>query len=143
MKTKFYIDQQFGLPMWLEVENGKINSFLGTGQMIEALNERYTGSQVSTFKEEFEAMMKPAWFCVKSDSWANLRQTVRAIQSKIDFLTSEISHNKKLSPERIEGFKNRIIELNIEFSEAQKKLELEIENLESVHGFLVPEKIAL
>ena len=24
MKTKFYIDQQFGLPIWLEVENGKI-----------------------------------------------------------------------------------------------------------------------
>ncbi len=140
MKTKFYIDQQFAAPIWLEVENGKINQFLGTSTMVEALNERYCGTQISIFKEEFENMMKPAWYCVKSDSWANLRQVVQAINSRISFLKRELYDNKKLGSEKTEGFKNRIVEHGKELNEAKKNLDLEIETLSSVHGFLVPEK---
>ena len=138
MKAKFFIDQQFGFPIWLEVENGKIIEFLGTGQMIEVLNERFVGMQIATFKEDFESQMKPAWYCVKSNNWCNLKQIVQAQESRITFFTNEFHHNKKLTSEQREGIKRQISECGKTLHEAELNLDLEIEVLASVHGFTVP-----
>ena len=51
---QFYIDRQFGIPIWIDVENGIVQKcYNETERFTARMNEMYVGKSITFLKEDF------------------------------------------------------------------------------------------
>ena len=80
----FHIDRQFGVPIWVDVENGiVIRCYNETPKFNQRMNELYKGKSIAFLKEDFESRMRPTYHRVKPNAWVDVMQKINAVKSKL------------------------------------------------------------
>lgn len=81
---KFIIDRQFGGAIWVNVQKGTVTKCYGETDKFNAeMEKRYKGKGIAFLKENFEAVMKPAYYAVKSVAIINELQKLASIESNL------------------------------------------------------------
>ncbi|HUT64346.1 MAG TPA: hypothetical protein VMZ04_10365 [Anaerolineae bacterium] len=134
---KFYIDRQFGLPIWIDVENGIVQNCYGDTENYNArMNELYKGNTITFLKEDFIGRaMKGTYHNLVPEALSSLRQTAWAYKSKVVDVNRKIQMNLKTTPpkrenteawEKLNGELKLLEEQRDKFEGAQYKAEREL-----------------
>ena len=135
MKARFYIDRQFGIPIWFDVEDGIITEFKENDlDLRNKLTDTYKGYPVTKFKKEFELRMKPAFYCVHPYELATLRAVAENIDNQIHWWYSQfaVTTSRRKSDEEIE---KEIENLRDRLAEVEDKIKEETRILKEAHNF--------
>jgi len=134
----FYIDRQFGQPIFIEVEKSIVqNCYNETEKFNNKMNEVYKDKEISFLKTDFEKRMKPSYHNVRPLSLTSIQQNINTIESHISNI------NKLLYPYELHKKENdnvillkaERIKLTKELSEYQNKLKLEIKRIKTEHNY--------
>jgi cell division protein ZapA (FtsZ GTPase activity inhibitor) len=118
----FYIDRQFGIHIFIEVEKGIVQRCFNDEKMTKRMNELYKGKEISFLKEDFEKRMKPTYHNVRCVATVNVHQRIEAINSRIRNIQPLISAfdvdepTKKELREKVEELKSELTEANEELT---------------------------
>jgi len=147
---KFYIDRQFGLAIWIDVENGIVqNCYNEEPKYVAKMNERYVGKSITFLKEDFiDRAMKGTYHHLRAESITTPLQIVHALESKIRNVNGLIQMNLKITPpnrkdekswEKLNGELKRLEALRDEYTIAQSMAEsllrIEKERILTEHNF--------
>jgi len=147
---KFYIDRQFGLAIWIDVENGIVQNCYNEEPKYNAkLNENYKGKSITFLKEDFiDRAMKGTYHHLRAESITTPLQIVHALESKIRNVNGLIQMNLKITPpnrkdekswEKLNGELKRLEALRDEYTIAQSMAEsllrIEKERILTEHNF--------
>lgn len=135
---KFYIDRQFGIPIWIDVEDGIVlRCYNAEPKFIAKMNEKYQGKSITFLKEDFiERAMKGTVHILHAEAVAGLRQVAHAYESKVRNVNGLIQMNLKTTPpkredekswEKLNGELKRLEAQRDEFMKEQFKAEGKIE----------------
>jgi hypothetical protein len=135
---KFYIDRQFGQPIFIDVEMGIVqNCYNESENFNNKMNEHYKGKEISFLKTDFENRMKGTYHNVRSLSVCTALNKIDAVKSKIQNINNLIgSLDSKNS--RIPELKETIKEYEIEQSKFEKELISERQRMISEHKYNFP-----
>lgn len=139
MKTVFHIDRQFGVTIFIDVEDGIVVECKNDGKLTDIMTEKYKGKSITFLKEDFEAKMKGTYHNVRSEDWVTAKQIERAIESRIDNCWTIINGDNN-SEEKNKGLKIAIANYEKELAEAKRNTKKVIEDLEKYHNFIVKTK---
>jgi len=141
---KFYIDRQFGQPIWIDVENGIVqNCYNEEPNYVAKMNELYVGKSITFLKEDFiDRAMKGTYHHLRADSITTPLQIVEAWKSKVRNMNGRIANHLKTNFINGEEAENALKELRklradyeIEQYKAEKFLEIEKERVLTEHNF--------
>lgn len=147
---KFYIDRQFGLAIWIDVENGIVqNCYNEEPKYVAKMNERYVGKSITFLKEDFiDRAMKGTYHYLRAESITTPLQIIHALESKIRNVNGLIQMNLKITPpnrkdekswEKLNGELKRLEALRDEYTIAQSMAEsllrIEKERILTEHNF--------
>ena len=145
---KFYIDRQFGLPIWIDVEDGIVQNCCGESEHYSnVMNEKYVGKSITFLKEDFIGRaMKGTYHHLRAESITSHLQIVAAWKSKVRNMNGKIANQMKthfIGKEEKEKEKEKILqelkkfrsEYKIEQYKAEKLLETEREKILTKHNF--------
>jgi hypothetical protein len=133
----FYIDRQFGAPIFIEVENGVVKKVSNESLKYNARMEaEYLGKTITFLKQDFEARMKPTYHNVRPLALHALRLNITAVESKIDNINKLLSSYKTVDEQQKELQAKRE-ELQKELSAYEKELRSEITRMKTEHNFIV------
>jgi hypothetical protein len=134
MQSKFFIDRQFGHPIWIEVIDGMITQFPHEGKMEDVLNERYKGTPITQFKEEFEKAMAPSFHCVKCEDIVTKQLAKNSLEVRISHLWNQKS-SIKTPPKQKEVIAKMIEDLEGQLYEHDAELSAIKNVVKEVHNF--------
>ena len=147
---RFYIDRQFGIAIWIDVENGIVQKiYNGEDNFIAKMNENYQGKSITFLKEDFiERAMEGTVHILQCDSVVKYKQYVHALKSRIRNVNGLIQMNLKTtlpkredekSWEKLNGELKRLEALRdnytIEMSQAERTLDAQKERVLTEHNF--------
>ena len=91
---KFYIDRQFGQPIFIDVENGIVQDCYNEADLYNRkMNEYYKGKSISFLKTDFENRMKGTYHNVRSLSVCTAINKVEGVKSKLKNANTLLSSN--------------------------------------------------
>jgi hypothetical protein len=133
---KFYIDRQFGNPIWIDVENGIVLRCYGeTEKFDNRMNELYVGKSINFLNEDFIGRaMKGTYHHLRPDTITTVLRQVENFKARIKHLWNEYS-SINTSKERQYEIKGQIKEVERQLYEVQQKLKTEKERITKEHGF--------
>jgi len=147
---RFYIDRQFGIAIWIDVENGIVQKiYNGEDNYIAKMNENYQGKSITFLKEDFiERAMEGTVHILQCDSVVKYKQYVHACKSRIRNVNGLIQMNLKTTPpkredekswEKLNGELKRLEALRdqytIEQSQAERTLDAQRARVLTEHNF--------
>ena len=132
---KFYIDREFGVAIFIEVENGIVQDIYNEKpQFIEKMKEKYVGKSISYLKEDFELKMKPTYHNVRSESIVNIQDIINKTNVEKELVINLLSSLDTGDKERIRL--NKILSnINSRLHYAKLKLKKEKERIKQEHKF--------
>lgn len=122
MKLQFYIDRQFGHPIWINVEDGVIVEFPHEGLMENVLSERFKGWEIGKFKHEFEKLMQTTYHKVWCAEYSKLANRYSDIKNRMGYLKEMLS-NCKTKAENKPLIEEQMKYLKMELLDAEKEQE--------------------
>ena len=132
---KFYIDRQFGLPIWIDVENGIVQKcYNEEPKFIKRMHELYKGRSISFLKEDFENRMRPSYHNVRCATTVSLIQNITAVNSRIKKINYELS-NIFLKEEAKPLLEKKREELFAERYNYETQLEEEKDRIKKEHNY--------
>ena len=133
----FYIDRQFGTPIYVEVEKGIVQSVTNESEtFINKMMELYEGKTILFLKEDFERKMRGSYHNVRSSYVVHCIREVHAIGTRIKSINNKLNDrwDKVPEDERI-LLEERREEYVIEESKSEIKLETEKKRIFDEHKF--------
>ena len=131
----FTVDRQFGLAIFIDVENGIVQKCYNETERFNAkMEEHYKGKPISFLKTDFEARMKPSYHNVRCEAILSAVRTVAAFESRISNQWT-LSASNDVSAERRKLILENIKELEYKASEARGKLFETRERIKTEHNY--------
>ena len=135
MAKEFYIDRQFGVAIFIDVENGIVQKCYNEKDSYNAkMNELYKGKTISFLKEDFEKRMSGTYHNVRSLEVTYAVQRVAAVESRIKHINIKLSSYDTTKEEKVELKKNRKV-LNEELTIVGKECADMITRVQTEHNF--------
>ena len=144
---QFYIDRQFGLAIWIDVEKGIVQRcYNETDEYNAKMNEKYVGKSITFLKEDFiDRAMKGTYHHLRAESITSHLQFVEAFKSRIRNINGKLAMyarttSSTLDPtdvdKEIAGLKDLREQYTIKQSKAEKGLSTEKERILTEHNFV-------
>jgi hypothetical protein len=134
MVTQFFIDRQFGAPIYLRVDNGIFVGCLSDSSFEKNIEKFYSGKPISFVAEEFKKKMKGVVFILKHGEITNLLQKRHAIEQRMTAIRNRAAEREgdfKLTPEE----KDTLAKEKQYLEDCNYQIEREKKILAEVHGF--------
>ena len=146
MKDKFIIDRQFGIALWVDVEDGIVQfCYNEEPKFINKMNERYVGKSITFLKEDFiERAMKGTYHHLRAESITSHLQFVEVYNSRIRNINGKLAMYARTTSstldstdvdKEIAGLKDLREQYTIKQSKAEKGLITEKERIFTEHNF--------
>jgi len=144
---KFYIDRQFGHPIWIEVDKGiVIRCFNEESKYIAKMNEMYVGKSITFLKEDFiDRAMAGTYHHLRAESIVSFRQIAAAAESKVRDMYGKISEvNRTLyhddpmklrKEEKLMELRTQKADFEVEQYKAERMVKSETERILTEHNF--------
>ena len=134
---KFYIDRQFGLPIWIDVENGIVqNCYNEEPNYVAKMNELYVGKSITFLNEDFIGRaMKGTYHHLRPECITTSKLKVEHFASRIRNLWNQHSHAFTTVERRAE-IKGQIKELEPQQYACERELIAEKERILTEHNFV-------
>lgn len=142
MAQEFYMDSQFDIPYWIDVDNGIVkNISCGDKKVAAKMNEVYVGKTITFLKEDFETRMKPSYYCVKS---GEIHSALATYETMIQRLRNYNRYVRNFHPQLMESQypKEQLVVINRkrekyqnQINEAKSDLYRVCKEVETKHGF--------
>ena len=138
MKDKFIIDRQFGIALWVDVEDGIVTfCYNEEPKFINKMNERYVGKSITFLNEDFIGRaMKGTYHHLRPECLYVLRNQIASFEMRIKHLWNEYS-SRDTSKERQSEIKGQVKELEPQQFKLERDLESEIKRMYNDHKFIV------
>ena len=135
---KFIIDRQFGIAIWVDVEDGIVlRCYNEEPKFIARMNELYVGKSITFLNEDFIGRaMKGTYHHLRPESTYILKNQIASFEMRIRHLWNEHS-SLNTSKERQAEIKGQIKELEPQQYKLERDLLAENERLFTVHNFVV------
>lgn len=131
----FYIDRQFGAPIFVDVEGGTVIKVYGESDKYNAkMMENYGGKTIEHLKTHFEARMKPSYHNVRSLDIVTAINQVEAIKSHVREAAIQMSDPRRSAEQDVE-VKNRWNALIAEQSDAEAELNTVRSRIQTEHKY--------
>ena len=129
----FYIDRQFGQPIFIDVEKGIVQRVYNEN-FNNKMNEVYKGKEISFLKTDFEEKMKGSYHNVRPLVLITIKQKILYAESNIKVININLSNSNITDKSKIslEIQKKESIK---ELSNDQNELKLEIERIKTEHNY--------
>jgi prenyltransferase beta subunit len=132
---KFYIDREFGVAIFIDVENGIVkNIYNEKPEFIKRMTELYVGKSISYLKEDFEKRMKPTYHNVRSDAIVNIQNIINSGNVEKRLITDLITSLDTTDAEK-KKLKKNLSNINSRLYYANIKLKKERERIKQEHNF--------
>jgi len=132
---KFYIDREFGVAIFIDVENGIVkNIYNEKPEFIKRMTELYVGKSISYLKEDFEKRMKPTYHNVRSDAIVNIQRIINSGNVEKRLITNLITSLDTTDAEK-KKLKENLSNVNSRLHYAEIKLKKERERIKQEHNF--------
>lgn len=134
MQTQFFIDRQFGAPIYLQVEDGIFTGCLSDTSFEKNIERFYRGKTISNLIEDFKVRMKGVVFIVKHAELTNLLQKRQAIEMRMTAIRTNAAQREgdfRLTPEE----KQRLAVKKQFLDDCNYQITREKKVLAEVHGF--------
>lgn len=134
----FYIDRQFGLPIWIDVENGTVLRCYGESEKYnDRMNKLYMGNTINFLNEDFIGRaMKGTYHHLRPDCITERLRRVVRLNEQIGQCWNKYSSNNTPKEHR-PVIKVQIDNLEKELYEAERLLNTEKERILKEHNFKV------
>ena len=141
---KFYIDRQFGMAIWIDVDKGIVQKCYNEDpKYIARMNELYVGKSITFLKEDFiDRAMKGTYHHLRAESITSPLQIVEAWKSKIRNINGKISTHARTNhlitgeaDKELKRLKELRADYEIEQYKAKKFLDIEKERALTEHNF--------
>jgi hypothetical protein len=132
---KFIIDRQFGGAIWVNVQKGIVTKCYGEAEKFNAeMEKRYKSKGIAFLKENFEAVMKPAYYDVKSVAIINELQKLASIESNLRVVGNLMSSTStpKDHKERLKIAYSDLLSKRIK---QERKLKAIRKRIQTVHNY--------
>jgi prenyltransferase beta subunit len=132
---KFYIDREFGVAIFIDVENGIVkNIYNEKPEFIKRMTELYVGKSISYLKEDFDKRMKPTYHNVRSDAIVNIQNIINSGNVEKRLITDLITSLDTTDAEK-KKLKKNLSNINSRLYYANIKLKKERERIKQEHNF--------
>jgi len=134
MQTQFFIDRQFGAPIYLKVEDGIFTGCLSDTSFEKNIEKFYYGKTISDLIEDMKERMKGVFFVVKHAELTNLFQKRTAIETRMTAIRNNAAQREgdfKLTPEE----KQTLAKEKQFLDDCNYQITREKKVLAEVHGF--------
>jgi len=135
---KFIIDRQFGLAIWVDVEDGIVlRCYNEEPKFIEKMNEKYVGKSITFLNKDFiYRAMKGTYHHLRPESTYVFKNKIQSLETRIRHLWNEYSSHG-VTKERQAEIKGQIKELEKQETEANQTLTMEKVRILTDHKFVV------
>jgi len=133
---KFYIDRQFGNPIWIDVEDGIVlRCYNEKPNFIKVMNEKYVGKSITFLNEDFIGRaMKGTYHHLRADCITTAIRQGENFKVRISHLWNEHS-SLNVTKERQAEIKGQIKEVERQKYEADKSINNEKYRILKEHNF--------
>lgn len=133
---KFYIDREFGQPIWIDVEDGIVlRCYNEKENFINKMNELYVGKSINFLNEDFIGRaMSGTYHGLKPDAMTTVLRQVENFKSRLRHLWNEHS-SINTSKERQIEIKGQIKEVERQKIDAVRSEKTERERITKEHKF--------
>lgn len=134
---QFYIDRQFGQPIYIDVENGIVLRCYNESEKYNArMNELYVGNTINFLKEDFIGRaMKGVYHNLRPMAVTDAIRKIEAVKTRIIALWKIHASNETTDAERAE-IKGRVKELELQQYEYEKELTTVKQRIINEHSFI-------
>jgi len=135
---KFFIDRQFGQPIWVDVENSIVLRCYNESETYNArMNELYAGRTITFLNEDFIGRaMKGTYHHLRPEAIYTIHQQIDSKKMEIRNIWNIISSLTTLDAQRA-PLREKVKELEIEQYGYEKKLITEKLRILNEHNFLI------
>lgn len=135
---KFYIDRQFGLAIWIDVEDGTVLRCYNESPKYNAkMDEKYVGKSITFLNEDFIGRaMKGIYNNLKTESITTIKLQINSFETRIRHLWNEHS-SLDVTKERQSEIKGQIKELEPQQYKLERDLVTEKLRFAETHKFII------
>jgi hypothetical protein len=133
---QFYIDRQFGQPIFIDVENGIVlRCYNETEKFTDRMNELYKGNTINFLNEDFIGRaMKGTYHHLRPMVITSALNVLEAVKSRIRNINIQLS-DYNVTGDRRKEYEIAHKRLEGEEFDAEKKLKAERERILNEHNF--------
>ena len=134
---QFYIDRQFGLAIWIDVDKGIVQRvYNGSNHFNAKMEENYKGKTISFLRDDFVTKMKPVFHCVHPEALSTAKLQAESKKTQVRQLWNQITSLETPEDEKV-NLQEKVEALQIEQYAAERIVEEEKERIMVEHAFAV------